>query len=189
MPMFEDWKQAWRQAVENFHREAGTGAAGAAPRIRAMEREVTSASGALGNLDDEIRRTRRDLAKEREAEQVCRRREVLAGDVGDDETVRIAAEFAQRHAERAAVLERKIHVLEDERTLLSRDVAAMRDKLAEISPAGSARGVSDGAASGTGTARSSDDDRSSGEFYRMEREVRERAAEQRLEELKRRMQQ
>lgn len=182
--MFEDWKQAWRQAVENFHREAGGGTTGAPPRIRAMERELTSASGALGNLDDEIRRTRRDLGKEREAEQQCRRREALARDVDDAETVRIAVEFAQRHAERAAVLDRKIAVLEDERSLLARDVAAMRERLDEVAPAAAAHGVGDGA----GRSDSHDDDRSSPEFTRMEREARERAADQRLEELKRRMQ-
>jgi hypothetical protein len=181
--MFDDWKQAWRQAVENFHREAGTGEAGAPPRVRAMEREVTSAAGALANLDEEIRRTRRHLAKEREEEQVCRRREELARNVGDDETVRIAAEFAVRHAERAAVLERKIAVFEDERALLSRDVTVMREKLAEVSPSASTRGVSDGAAKRD----ASGDGRGSGEFSRMEREARERAADQRLEELKRRM--
>lgn len=181
--MFEDWKQAWRQAVENFHREAGGGTTGAPPRIRAMERELTSASGALGNLDDEIRRTRRDVAKEREAEQQCRRREALARDVDDAETVRVAVEFAERHAERAAVLDRKIAVLEDERSLLARDVVAMRERLDEIAPAAT-RGVGDGAPSPD----SDHDSRSTPEFTRMEREARERAADQRLAELKRKMQ-
>lgn len=182
--MFEDWKQAWRQAVENFHREAGDGSIGAPPRVRAMERELTSAAGALGKLEDEVRRTRRDLAKEREEEQVCRRREALARDVADEETVRIAVEFAQRHAERAAVLDRKIAVLMDERALLSRDVDAMRARLAEIAPPAAAHGVGDGA----GRAAPAQDDRGTREFSRMEREARERAADQRLEELKRRMQ-
>ena len=109
--MFEDWKQAWRQAVENFQREAGL--EGAPPRIRAMERELTSAGGALLKLDDELVRTDRELGKEREAEQVCRRRGSLAEAVGDEETVRLATEFAERHAERAAVLERKLSVLRD----------------------------------------------------------------------------
>jgi phage shock protein A len=193
--MFDDWKQAWRQAVENFQREAGGGSSGAPPRIRAMERELTSVSGALGKLDDEIRRTKRDVTREREAEAVCRRREALARDVNDDETVRIASEFAQRHAERAAVLERKIAVLEDERTLLARDVDDMRATLARLAPSpatapgvagqgGAERGVADGAAAG-----STRDDAGTHEFNRMEREARERAADERLEELKRRMRQ
>jgi ABC-type transporter Mla subunit MlaD len=182
--MFEDWKQAWRQAVENFQREAAGGATGAPPRIRAMERELTSASGALHNLDDEIRRTKRDLAREREAEQVCRRREALARAVHDEETVRIAADFAHRHAERAAVLDRKIAVLDDERALLARDVEAMRRTLAAVSPPAAERGVGDGA-----TSSPSADGGGTGEFSRLEREARERAADERLEELKRRMRQ
>jgi hypothetical protein len=179
--MFEDWKQAWRQAVENFHREAGDGTSGAPPRIRAMERELTSASGALGRLDEEIARTRRDHEKEREAEQVCRRREALARDVNDGETVRLAAEFAERHAQRAAVLERKIAVLDDARELLSRDVGEMRRMLADVAPDADPR-VADGNA-----ASRADDGASAHEFSKLEREAREREADQRLEELKRKM--
>lgn len=182
--MFEDWKQAWRQAVENFQREARGGSTGAPPRVVAMERELTSASGALGKLEDEIRRTHRDLEREREEEQKCRRREALARNVADEETVRIAVEFADRHAERSAVLERKIAVLEDERALLSRDVAAMRSTLADLAPASASTGV------GTGEPpRASRDEAGDREFSRLERDVRERAADERLEELKRRMKQ
>ncbi|HEX6307374.1 MAG TPA: hypothetical protein VFZ69_04245 [Longimicrobiales bacterium] len=180
--MFEEWKQAWRQAVDNFQREvAGVGP----PRIRAMERELTSAAGALGRLDDEIRRVRLELDRERHEEHVCRRREALARGVGDDETARIADEYAQRHAERAAVLDRKIAVLEDERGLLARDVDTMRKTLAEIAPAEPPAGVG----GGTTGAATADDDAGHREFSRMEREARERAADARLEELKRRMKQ
>lgn len=182
--MFDDWKQAWRQAVENFQREAAGGSTGARPRVLAMERELTSASGALGKLEDEVRRTRRDVEREREEEQKCRRREALARNVGDEETVRLAVEFAQRHAERGAVLERKISVLEDERALLSRDVDAMRSTLAELSPAEASAGVSAGEPSHTAR-----DDAGDREFSRLERDARERAADARLEELKRRMKQ
>src|SRR5690606_809447 len=134
-------KQACGHAVEQLQQEGGGGSTGAAPRVLAMERELTSASGALGKLEDEIRRTQRDLEREREEEQKCRRREALARNVADEETVRIAVEFAERHAERSAVLERKIAVLEDERALLSRDVAAMRSTLADLAPAAAATGV------------------------------------------------
>jgi hypothetical protein len=183
--MFEDWKQAWRQAVENFQREAGV--AGAPPRIRAMERELTSASGALLKLDAEIARTARDHEREREAEQVSRRRGGMAREVGDDETHRIAEEFAARHGERAAVLERKLSVLRDERSLLARDVDAMRTRLAEVT-ASSADALGAAPSDRPGVTGSAERDRAGDvEFSRMERERRERAAAERLEELKRRM--
>jgi aryl-alcohol dehydrogenase-like predicted oxidoreductase len=187
--MFDDWKQAWRQAVENFQREAGV--EGAPPRLRALERELISVRGALLRLDDEISQTARTLARERDEEQICLRRGRMARGVGDDETVRIAEEFATRHAERAGVLDRKLGVLQEERALLARDLEAMRTKLAELS-AGTDTVTGAPRASGVGSGARSDDipERDTAddvEFSRLERERRERAANERLEELKRRM--
>ena len=177
--MFDEWKQAWRQAVENFQRELTEGAP-AAPRLRAMERELVSASGALTRLAAEIRATQAELAKEREAEQVCRRREGLARDARDAETERIAAEYAVRHAQRAGLLERKVAVLEEERTLLTHDVADMK-RLVDQVAATSRTSVGSSPAPDTGFSR---DDAM---FSRLERDARERAADERLEELKRKM--
>ncbi|HUF51947.1 MAG TPA: hypothetical protein VMN60_14075 [Longimicrobiales bacterium] len=175
--MFEEWKQAWRQAVENFQRELSDGAP-AAPRLRAMERELTSASGALTKLAAEIRATRSELERERDAAQVCRRREALARDAGDGDTERIAGEFAVRHTERAALLERKVVVLEDERALLARDVADMKQL---VDHAAATSRATMGAGEDLPTA--SDD----AAFSRLARDAREREADARLEELKRKM--
>jgi hypothetical protein len=187
--MFEDWKQAWRQAVENFQRElAEDTPAAAGPRVRAMERELTSAAGALARLEEEIRRTRREAATEREAEEVCRRRERLARDAGDEETVRVAIEFAARHAERAAVLQRKAEVLEDERSLLQRDMDGMRRVIAEAPPAaGAAASANAGARADPLDDPASPRRATDHDFSRLEHDARDRAAAARLEELKRRM--
>lgn len=191
--MFEDWKQAWRQAVENFQREVAEGSpADAAPRVKAMEREVASANGALLRLDEEIRRTRREVEAEAEAERVCRRRERLARDVADDETVRVAADFAARHAQRAAVLNRKLEVLIDEHALLERDLDTMRAVIAKT-PGVSVGDTTGTAAGGTSAASSRDTsplderEREDVAFSRLENDARDRAAAERLEELKRRM--
>jgi hypothetical protein len=187
--MFEDWKQAWRQAVENFQREVRGGDEDTPPRVRAMEREIVSAAGALTKLDEQIRRTRRELQGEEEALQVCRRREELARSAGDDETVRVAADFAVRHTERAGVLSRKLAVLEDERALLDRDIREMRRLAGDSGAAAAAQAAGHGAAgpsfSGTFDDEAAARDRA---FSRLEQEARERAAAERLEELKRRMQ-
>jgi hypothetical protein len=181
--MIDDWKRAWRQAVENFQREVHDGTPGAPPRVRAMERELVSAAGALSKLDEEIRRTRISVESELKEEQVCRRREGLARNVEDEETARIAAEYAARHAERAAVLTRKLAILDEERALLARDVESMRTLIAQAAPA-----AASGAPAAVGGAASDPlgepDER---EFSRLDREARERAAAERLEELKRRM--
>jgi hypothetical protein len=180
--MFNDWKQAWQQAVENFQREVHDGASGTGPSVRGMEREIVSAQGALTKLDEEIRRTASDMEAEREAEQVCLRRESLARTAADDETVRIAAEFAARHGQRAALLGRKLAVLREERELLAADVAKMKDIIATTEPHLQTGGERDG------ISPSSPDAARDRDFASLERQARERAAAERLEELKRRMQ-
>ena len=178
--MFEEWKQAWREAVENFRREAGaTGAgAGGAEAVRG----VYAAKTALRQLEFEARRAERELAHEREEEATCRRRESMALRIADEETARIAAEHATRHAERAEILERKAEVLRAEVALRTRELDEME---AQVTAAG-------GDATGEPPApRSMPDpgarDREDIDFHRMEREARERKAEERLEELKKRM--
>jgi hypothetical protein len=182
--MLDDWKRAWRQAVENFQREAHEGTPGAPPRVRAMERELVSAAGALSKLDAEIRRTRMAADAEQREEQVCRRREALARDVNDGETVRVAAEFAARHGERAALLDRKLSVLEEERSLIARDMETMRALIVAATPVGAPDAAGSVADGSTTRPAGETDDR---DFSRLEREARERAAAERLEELKRRM--
>jgi hypothetical protein len=179
--MFEDWKQAWRDAVENFRRELSDTEAGGGnvtAHVRAMQRDIQSVRGALSKLDAEISKARKEGASEREAEQVCRRREGFAREVGDDETVRLAVEFAARHAELAGVLERKVEVFDAERRLLARDLQAMEEILAKHPDAVSAPPEHDVLER---RARTDQD------FGKLEREARERAAAARLEELKRKM--
>jgi hypothetical protein len=183
--MFEDWKKAWREAVDNFRRELAGDEGSPDSRTRAMQREFTSARRAVDKLDGEIRRTRREAGEERENEEVCRRREEMARKIDDEETVRIAAEFAVRHGERAAIMERKIEVLEQERALVERDLESMEKVLSErgverpelnAEPQQELREIFE------------ERDRENRDFSRLEREERERAAAERLEELKRKMQ-
>lgn len=182
--MFEDLKKAWREAVDNFRQELAGDDEGADSRTRAMHKELMTARSVLEKLDGEIRRSRREAADERESEAVCRRREEMARKIGDEETVRIAVEFCARHAERAGVLERKAEVLQEERSLLVRDLESMEKTIAERPDAPRVT------ASGTDSPRDAFEDQSDRDyrdFGELEREARERAVDERLEELKRKM--
>lgn len=173
--MLNQWKRAWKEAVENFWRELRAEEdAGAGTGLGSLRRELASASEEVRRLDAELERTRRELAAEREQEATCRRREGLAREIGDLETARIAAGFAQRHAERAAILARKVEVLEAEHAIRLRDLAEMETVLQQR-PATAT------------TPPDPLDDPADALFRTLEREARDRAAEQRLQELKRRM--
>jgi len=177
--MFEDWKRAWREAVANFQHELHAEEEGTTPHQDALRRELATARGALARLETEIAAARRNAAAERDSEQVCRRREVMAAQIADEETVRVAVEYAGRHAERAAVLERKVEVLEAERALLQRDLEAMEQVVAS-------RGEAEPASSGRHTLLD-DDEETERQRRELQRMQRERAADERLEELKRKL--
>ena len=187
--MFADWKHAWREAVENFERELRSSDDGA-DHGSAMRRELSAARGALARLDADIERAVAEATTERDAEQVCIRRQTLAQDINDDETVKIAGEYAVRHAERASIYERKADVLRDERALLMRDIESMEAEVAARAEDGtlSIEDELDDMLSRPGLDPQEDRDALDRQARELARERRERAANEKLEELKRRMQ-
>ena len=171
--MFEEFRRAWREAVENFWREVRADEEGAAATVY---REVRRARSQLDRLDEEIGDTLRRLKEEREQVAICERRARLAHDIGDAETARVASEYARRHLERAGVLERKAAALEAERELCRRDLDEMERALQASRAASAHRTVDD-----------LDRDPAEDAFRTLEQTSRDRAAAERLEELKRRM--
>ena len=79
---------------------------------------VATMRSALVKSEEELRREQRQLTD-------AERRGRLALEVSDQETVTLAEQFARRHGERIAVLERKISVQRDELVLAEREVAEM----------------------------------------------------------------
>ncbi len=215
--MFEDLRQAWKEAVENFWRELDEDAGDPARKqLSGMRQQLGSAEGELRRLDAEVARAQAAAAAERREEETCRRRQTMAEGIGDAETARVAQTFAERAAERAAVMERKVEVLTAEQALRTRELAEMRTTLESATAAlgGSAAGHAGAAGVGAGQgapgaagaagkdesytigdwpdpANPADADRLKHdvEYRRMQREAKEKAADARLEELKRKMQQ
>lgn len=173
--MFDEWKYAWQQAVENFERELEDPDERTSPnqRATAMRRDLAAARAALNRLDADLGQARKDLAGEEESEETARRRAEMAERVNDADTVRIAQEFAARHAHRVAILRRKVEVLQDELTMRREELVTMEQHAAaEIEKMETE----------LETERLTDQD-----FRKLERERREKDAEARLEELKKKM--
>ncbi len=176
MAVFEEFRRAWRQAVENFwHELEGDDAE---TKARGVYREVAGVRNQLEELDDALGATRQRLAHEEQQVEACRRRERLARNIGDEETARVAVEYRDRHLERAEVLRRKLEALEAERRLCERDLREMERALQEqrITGAGEILDELD-------LNRHPHEH----EFRNLEDSERSRSAEERLEELKRRM--
>lgn len=191
--MMDRWKDAWSEAVRNFRRElegeAPFGDVAAADRLAAMRRDLREAEGELARVTAEIERTTRAHEDEIEARDRCLRQERMAREIDDHETADIAARFADRHGRRANVFSRKLEALQAEAELRRADVDEMRARLETTS-----REMRQSA--GEATATPADvhthrvdplSDPTAEAFREMEEELRERDADARLQELKRRV--
>lgn len=170
--MFDEFKRAWRQAVDNFWRELELDD----PDGRDVYREVARARNQLEALEADMDATRQRLAEENHQIEACVRRERMARGIGDAETARVAAEYGDRHRERAAVLSRKLEALRAERRLCVRDLNEMERALQEGRVAAARQEIED-----------LDRHPQETEFRHLEDAERTRSAEERLEEIKRRM--
>jgi phage shock protein A len=132
--MFENLRDAFREAIENFKAELNK-VDDVPPTVDrlllGMQNEIAEVKDVLRALDEQIEQTRKQILHERTEEATCRRREELARKVGDEETARLAAEYAAKHARRREVLERKVAALEEERTMRAAEVDEMNASLRE----------------------------------------------------------
>ena len=156
-----------------------------------MRATLVQAKSGVHDMRDALSKARVQLAAEERELATVRRRKQLAEDIGDKETVDIAARYEHVHAERAEIVRRKVAAQEAELALVEREVETMSSELKAV-------------LAGTGTpssAPSIDSDSAEGqpsdpgalgeEFDALrrsrDRTQREADADRRLEELKRRM--
>ena len=137
--MFENLRDAFREAIDNFKTELNRQAddeampvPGTVDRLLlGMQNEVAEARAALRALHVQLEQARAQILHESSEESTCRRREVLARKVGDEETARLAADFAAKHARRREVLERKAAALDDEHAMRAAEIAEMLARVRE----------------------------------------------------------
>lgn len=131
--MFDDLRNAFREAVQNFKDELDRDSVpeNVDRLLRGMIDEVTQARARLKGIQSDLDETRRRVEAEEEQVATNRRREKMARDIGDDETARLASEYAERHEKRLGVFRQKAVALEQEVTLLGAEVEEMMGKVKE----------------------------------------------------------
>lgn len=189
--MFEDLRDALRDLL------SGRVAPNERRAVLADMREtLVRARMGLDDLRRGVEETRKRLAQEVREQETADRRRALAAEIGDKETEAIAIRFAAHHAERVAVLQRKLDSQEAEVALVDVEVTEMTAQL-KAAMAGAGSGLRGGAESGAGArggaaeSLGDDDESLRAELDSMRRAetraARDAAAEERLAELKRRM--
>jgi len=191
--MFEDVRRAFRDLLH------GTPPSGDARRsiIAQMRETLVQARMGLDDLRKGIEETRARLTRERSELETVRRRKQLAEGIKDAQTVAIAERYEKQHAERAALLERKLETQEAELAMVEREVGEMNAEF-KLAAAGANPGVSAGSSSGGAAPASSGVDDVTGDNAGLRDEIdgleraRRRAdaestADEKLAALKRRM--
>jgi hypothetical protein len=189
--MFDSFRQALRDLMDRAtppeERRAG---------LARMKQTLVTARMGLDDLRGGVAITRQRLDTERRELETVRRRKGQAEKINDAETVALATKYEAHHAERVAVLARKLEAQEAELAIAERDVAEMSAELK-----GAMLGTAPG---GAGTPLEREDaaaaaaDDAAGDSARVADEIdamgrararaeREADAERRLAELKRRM--
>ncbi len=156
-----------------------------------MKQALVHARLGVEDLETGVAQTRARLAREREEQATMERRRALAEGIADAETAALAAKHAAQHAERAAVLARKLEAQEAEAALARRDYEEMLGQL-KAAQAGAGSGLGAGSAPVTDRELGLDDDGVlRGEIDALDRSARraerEAAADAALEALKKRM--
>ncbi len=151
-----------------------------------MREGIAEARAALDGLRDGVANTDRRLTMEKKYLTDAERRGRLAKDVGDEETVRVAERFAEKHREKIGVLENKLTVQRSELALAERELGEMKEQFEKVEGS-SAFETAWRELDWAGRASSSsgaDDDLLRSQIDRAAREAR---AEAQLAELKRKM--
>lgn len=121
--MLNDLGRLFRESLAAFQAELGKREPEdeVAALLSAMRGEVVEARAAIAGYSEALEHAERSLVQERELIAQCERREAAAARIGDDETARIAAEFASKHRARAEVLEQKVRAARAELDLRARE--------------------------------------------------------------------
>lgn len=131
MGVFENLRDAFREAVSNFKEEINREDVPEAVDglIRGMITEVTDTKAYVSRLGGDIDQTKQKVERERKNADTCRRREEMAKGISDHETATVAADYARKHEEAVTVLEAKAAALVKEKEMKEAEVVDMLKKI------------------------------------------------------------
>lgn len=114
--MFDDLRAAFREALDNFNKELNRDqVSDAADKLLVgMRNEIVDEKAAVAGLEEQIEKTEAHIEKLGKDAATARRREAMAREIDDQETVKLASEYALKAEGHRDVLQKKIEALREE---------------------------------------------------------------------------
>jgi phage shock protein A len=125
--MFDDLRAAFREALDNFNKELNRDQVSEAADklLIGMRNEIADEKAQVAGLEEELGKTRANIERLSRDAATARRREEMARGIEDEETVRLAAEYATRAESHVQVLRKKEAALQEELDFRRRTVEEM----------------------------------------------------------------
>jgi phage shock protein A len=157
--MFEDLRAAFREALDNFNKELSRDQVPETvdKLLRGMRNEIADEKAEVSGLETQIEKARAEVEHLRQQRATARRREEMARGIDDEETVRVAAEFATKYENHLAVLEKKVAALEEELAFRRKTVEEMFARFHEAKEKREALGATAGRSGARETLSGADD--------------------------------
>jgi len=131
--MFDDLREAFKEALDNFNKELSRDQVSetADKLLIGMKNEIADEKAQVAGLDDQLRTTLGQIDRLEKDIKTARRREEMAADIDDAETVKLAAEWATKAEGQRVILIRKAGALKEEFDFRSRTVEEMFERFHE----------------------------------------------------------
>jgi hypothetical protein len=144
--MFDDLRDAFREALDNFNRELRRDHVPETvdELLAGMTRELADEIALVRGLEADLEKTVAAAAREKDAGVTNRRREQMARNIGDEETATIAGRHADRNENHRLVLEKKAAAIRDEIAFRRKSLEEMNAQLAEAKKKRGALGATAG---------------------------------------------
>jgi phage shock protein A len=157
--MFENLRNAFKEAVENFNKELERDQIPETVDrlLVGMRTEMADAQASVRELEDQIAKTQREIEREKSEVSTARRRGKMAADIDDTETAGIAEQYAAKHEERLHLLEQKAVALQNELDFQRKEVGSMMEKFKEAKAKRDALGATAGRTEARSSIKGADD--------------------------------
>jgi phage shock protein A len=144
--MFEDLRDAFREALDNFNKELKRDQVPETvdKLLAGMTRELADELALIRGLEADLEKTVATSAREKDAGATNRRRELMARNIGDEETAALAAQHAARNESHHLVLEKKAEAIREEIAFRKKSFDEMNTQLAEAKEKRGSLGASAG---------------------------------------------
>ncbi|HBV05214.1 MAG TPA: hypothetical protein DEF01_00635 [Gemmatimonadetes bacterium] len=131
--MFDELRQAFREALDNFNKELGRDQASetANTLLIEMKKEIINEKVQISGLHDQLLKTKAEVADLDENIVTAQRREELARTISDEETAGLAGDWVSKAKHQRTILLKKAGALQEELEFRSQTIDEMHSRFKE----------------------------------------------------------